>query len=71
MGLKSDVWLPTLLTNTSLGWKRLTMENTLAYYNMVIITAVKSFKGLELDRAFTFKMIALDSVHGPQHFLQH
>ncbi len=64
MVLKSDGWLPALLTNTSLGWKRRTMENTLAYYNTATIIVVKSFKDLELDQAFTFKMIAHNSVQG-------
>ncbi len=36
-------WLPAMLANIRLGWKLLTVENTLPNYNMEKITAVKSF----------------------------
>ncbi len=34
----------SLAANIRLGWKQLTVTNTLAYYGMEQITAVKSFK---------------------------
>jgi hypothetical protein len=33
----------TLPTNVGVGWKQLTVTNTLAYYNNELITVVKSF----------------------------
>jgi hypothetical protein len=35
--------LPILPTNFRLGWKSMQVANTLAYYDMAIITTVKSF----------------------------
>ncbi len=42
-GLSSNEWLLDLLQNIRLGWKRLTLGNALAYYDMVKFSAVKSF----------------------------
>ncbi len=42
-GLNPNGWLPVLLPNIRLGWKWLTLVNTLAYYNTTRIAAVKSF----------------------------
>jgi hypothetical protein len=42
-GLSSNGWLPALLPNIRLGWKRQTLANTLAYYDAGKITAVKGF----------------------------
>ncbi len=36
--------LPAMTLNIRLGWKWLTVANTLAFYDTAIITSVKSFK---------------------------
>jgi hypothetical protein len=36
-------WLQDLRTNIRLGWKPIQVANTLAYYDLITITAVKSF----------------------------
>jgi hypothetical protein len=41
--LNSDGWLLALPTDSRLGRKELSVKNTLAYYIMAKITAVKSF----------------------------
>jgi hypothetical protein len=43
MVLYSNSWFPALSPNIRLVWKRLTLANTLAYYNTARITAMKSF----------------------------
>ncbi len=43
MGLHSNGRLLALPTNNVLGWKRMAVTNTLAYYDMATIKAVKSF----------------------------
>ncbi len=43
MILHSNVWLLAVPTNIRLGWKRMAVVNTLAYYDMVTITVVKCF----------------------------
>ncbi len=35
--------MQSIPANIRLGWKKLTVTNTLAYYDMEVITAVKSF----------------------------
>jgi len=36
-------WAPALLEYIRLGWQLLTVTNTLAYYDISLITTVKSF----------------------------
>jgi hypothetical protein len=43
MGLNSNGWVPAIPTNFRLGWKSLTVANTLAYYDMAIDIVVKGF----------------------------
>ncbi len=43
MGLHSNGRLIALPTNNGLGWKRMAVTNTLAYYNMATVKYVKSF----------------------------
>ncbi len=53
--LKEDPLLGRLLAlpaNIGLGWKGLPRTNTLAYYENLEITAVKSFRGLARGRNF-------------------
>ncbi len=42
-GLHSNGWLLALTANIKLGWKLMEVANTIAYYYMAKITAVKSF----------------------------
>jgi hypothetical protein len=43
MGLHSNGRLVVMLTNIRLGWKRMEVANTLAYYNTATLAASKSF----------------------------
>ena len=43
MGLNYNGKLLTLPINIGLGWKRMDVVNTLAYYDTATITAVKGF----------------------------
>jgi len=43
MGLHSNSRLLALSAKIRPGWRRLTMTNTLAYYDTITFTAVKSF----------------------------
>jgi len=44
VGLNSNSWLPDLLPNCRLGWKRLlTLDDRLTVYDTAKIIAVKSF----------------------------
>ncbi len=38
-----NAWHQPFPANIKLGWKRLTVANTLAYFNTAIITALKGF----------------------------
>ncbi len=40
---------PALLANNRLGWNGLTRTNTLAYYEHLLITAIKTFIALCLQ----------------------
>ncbi len=42
--LNCVVWVPILSQNNRLGWRELTLANTLAYYDTATIFATKSFK---------------------------
>jgi len=48
MGLNSL----NLPANTRIGWKRLTVTNTLAYYNTELITNVKRFPYIYLVKKY-------------------
>jgi hypothetical protein len=63
MGLHSGR-VPALSANIRLGWKRMAVTNTLAYYNTATITTVKRFivQQLEVSRRFVIPFTILGSI---------